>query len=381
MALRLSRSIVGEAEAAAVNKVIIEDGYLGMGKETCLFEQELAQYIGISPNEIITTNTGTAALHLAVEALATSLNKHDGTAEVIVPSLTFVASFQAITAANCIPVACDVLPETGTIDLNDIEKRITDKTIAIMHVHYASNPWQIDKVHKFAKDHNLRVIEDAAHAFGCKHHGKKIGSFGDIICFSFDGIKNITSGEGGAMVSFDPEVVRLASDARLLSVEKDAEKRFAGSRSWNPDVKYQGWRYHLSNIMAAIGRVQLTRLDNEFIPARQKLKNRYLDHLSSLSSLNLFIEDKEDFIVPHIIPICVKNGRKEELRHYLEENGIPTGIHYKPNHMLSFFKRDDSTLPITELLHSQLLTLPLHPGLNLDDIDTICKKIITKLNK
>ena len=269
MSMRLSRSIVGEAEAEAVRRVIVEDGYLGMGHETCLFEQELAAYLGVAPEQVVTTNTGTAALTLAVDAIAPRDTARKP--QILVPSLTFVASFQAIEAAGCEPVACDVLAETGTIDLKDAARRITPDTLAIMPVHYASNPWHLDEVHAFAREHGLRVIEDAAHAFGCLHHGRKIGSFGDVVCFSFDGIKNITSGEGGCAVFFNATEAGYAADARLLSVEGDTRSRFAGTRTWDPDVKRIGWRFHMSNIMAAIGRVQLSRLDGEFIPARRAL--------------------------------------------------------------------------------------------------------------
>ena len=371
MALRLSRSIVGEAEARAVSRVILEDGYLGMGNETRLFEEELAAYLGVTPQQIITTNTGTAALHLAVDAVAAQSRVTDGPAEVLVPSLTFVASFQAVTAAGCVPVACDVLPETGTLDIRDAEKRLTPRTIAVMPVDYASNPWHLDEVYDFARRKGLRVVEDAAHAFGCRHHGRKIGSFGDMVCFSFDGIKNITSGEGGCLVAFDAEAARLASDARLLSVENDARQRFAGARSWDPDVRRQGWRYHMSNIMAAIGRVQLSRLESEFIPARRALAAAYAEGLAHLPGVALLHADPADFIVPHILPVRILNGRKEAVREALNREGIPTGVHYKPNHLLSFFGGGALPLPVTERLYAELLTLPLHPGLNREDVEKI----------
>lgn len=371
MALRLSRSIVGEAEARAVSRVILEDGYLGMGNETRLFEEELAAYLGVTPQQIITTNTGTAALHLAVDAVAAQSRVTDGPAEVLVPSLTFVASFQAVTAAGCVPVACDVLPETGTLDIRDAEKRLTPRTIAVMPVDYASNPWHLDEVYDFARRKGLRVVEDAAHAFGCRHHGRKIGSFGDMVCFSFDGIKNITSGEGGCLVAFDAEAARLASDARLLSVENDARQRFAGARSWDPDVRRQGWRYHMSNIMAAIGRVQLSRLESEFIPARRALAAAYAEGLAHLPGVALLHADPADFIVPHILPVRILNGRKDAVREALNREGIPTGVRYKPNHLLSFFGGGALPLPVTERLYAELLTLPLHPGLNREDVEKI----------
>ena len=271
MSMRLSRSIVGEAEAEAVHRVICEDGYLGIGKEVQQFEADVAAYLGVPASWVISVNTGTAALHLAVEAVL----GHGSGAEVLVPSLTFVASFQAIGGAGAVPVACDARLDTATIDLADAERRLTPRTKAIMPVHYASNPVDLDGVYAFAEKHGLRVIEDAAHAFGCLYKGRKIGSFGDVACFSFDGIKNITCGEGGCIVTSDQAVAEAARDGRLLSVEKDTEKRFSGQRSWEFDVERQGWRYHMSNVMAAIGRVQLTRLDGEFAPKRRELAELY----------------------------------------------------------------------------------------------------------
>ncbi|SCM72267.1 DegT/DnrJ/EryC1/StrS family aminotransferase [Desulfovibrio sp. 86] len=374
MSMRLSRSIVGEAEARAVSRVLLEDGYLGMGNEVRLFEEEVAQYLGVRPDQVITTNTGTAALHLAVDAVAAQCSV-PGKPEVLVPSLTFVASFQAISAAGCVPVACDVLTETGTLDLADAEKRLTPNTIALMYVDYASNPWRLDEVYDFARRKGLRVVEDAAHAFGCKHDGRKIGSFGDMVCFSFDGIKNITCGEGGCLVAFDAEAGRLASDARLLSVEDDAQKRFAGARSWDPDVKRQGWRYHMSNIMAAIGRVQLSRLDAEFIPARRALAARYAERLSGVPGVALLRTDPRDFVVPHIMPVRVLDGRKDAVKEALAAQGLPTGVHYKPNHLLSYFGHGES-LPATEQLYAELVTLPMHPGLTVEDVDAVCAGIV-----
>ncbi len=369
MSIRLSRSIVGAAEAAAVTRVITEDGYLGMGGEVQRFEAELAAWLGVEPRQIITANTGTAALHLAVQAVVPPGG------EVLVPTLTFVASFQAVSGAGRVPVPCDVLEETGTIDLEDAEKRLTERTAAIMPVHYASNPWQLEAVYDFARRHGLRVIEDAAHAFGCRRHGRKIGSAGDMVCFSFDGIKNITSGEGGCIVAFDPEAARLCSDARLLSVENDAEKRFAGTRSWDFDVKRQGWRYHMSNIMAAIGRVQLSRLDGEFAPARRALAALYREELSGVPGLALLQTNPDDDIVPHIFEIRVLHGRKNAVKARLAEAGVPTGVHYKPNHLLTLYGGGRVSLPVAERLYGELVTLPLHPGVSREEVLAICAAV------
>ena len=206
-----------------------------------------------------------------------------------------------------------------------------------------------------------------------------IGSFGDMVCFSFDGIKNITCGEGGCLVAFDKEAARLASDARLLSVENDAQKRFAGTRSWDPDVKRQGWRYHMSNIMAAIGRVQLGRLEAEFIPARRELAALYEERLSGVPGLALLTTDPQDFVVRHIMPARILDGRKDAVKEALAAKDIPTGVHYKPNHLLSAFGGAGISLPVTEQLYAELVTLPMHPGLSVKDVEDVCAALASAL--
>ena len=260
---------------------------------------------------------------------------------MLVPSLTFVASFQAISGAGAVPVACDARLDTATIDLADAEKRLTPCTKAIMPVHYASNPVNLDGVYAFAEKHGLRVIEDA-----------------------------------GCIVASDQAVAEAARDGRLLSVEKDTEKRFSGQRSWEFDVERQGWRYHMSNIMAAIGRVQLARLDGEFAPKRRELADLYRERLSGVPGVALLTAEPEAWIVPHIFPVRILNGRRHDVIGALDAQGIPTGQHYKPNHLLSLYGGGKPSLPVTEQLHGELLTLPLHPGLSREDVESVCAGII-----
>jgi len=364
--IRLSKSVVGKRESAAVADVIENIGYLGMGETVKLFEKDLENYIG-GGFRCVCVNSGTAALHLAIQAVT---NPGD---EVLVPSLTFVATYQAITGAGCIPISCDINSETLTLDLKDAEKRITSKTKVLLPVYYAGNIAMADEYQAFAHKHGLRIVEDAAHAFGSTLNGRKIGSFGDIICFSFDGIKNITSGEGGAIFSSDQNVIDAVSDARLLGVCKDSEKRYKGERSWTFDVTAQGYRYHMSNIFAAIGRVQITRLDNEFAPKRQHIVKMYTSILASNHNVRL-IKMNYDEIVPHIFPILVLNNKRDRLEQLFKENEIQYGIQYFPNHLLSYF-RTDYSLPVTEEIYKEVISLPLHPELKDSDIGFICSLI------
>lgn len=361
--IRLSKSMIGEAEKKAVMGVLDRE-YLGMGKEVQEFENVLQDFLG---RPVVCVNTGTAALHLALQALG--IGPGD---EVLVQSLTYVASFQAISATGAIPVACEVNPNSITLDVNDARKRLTGRTRAVMPVHYAGGMGDLDEIYEFAKDNGLRVIEDACHAFGGYYNGKKVGSFGDIACFSFDGIKNITCGEGGAIVTDDVDVLRKVRDARLLGVEKDTEKRYRGERSWEFDVNNQGYRYHMSNIMAAIGIEQMKRLP-EFSSQRRKLAKRYRNNLLSNNSIELLDQDMET-LVPHIFVIKLKNVDRDKIREQLLASGIQTGVHYMPNHLLSFYH--SFSLPVTEALFPRLLTLPLHPDIGEPDIDYICEELI-----
>ncbi len=270
---------------------------------------------------------------------------------------------------------------------------MTNKTKAIMPVHYASRVVNLDEIYAFAKNYNLIVIEDAAHAFGTIYKGMKVGSaqyldysttkllnHSTIVCFSFDGIKNITSGEGGAVVTNDDKVAEFVMDARLLGVQKDTEKRHQGIRSWEFDVTHQGYRYHMSNLFAAIGLVQLERFENEFKPARQKFAKRYHEALRYIEGLILFPDDY-DRIVPHIFPVRILNGRRNGLRQYLLDNNIECGIHYYPNHMLTYYGARKGELPVTEQIYSELLTLPLHPDLTQEEQDSIINCVVKWLNK
>ena len=372
LSLRLSKSVVGLAEAEAVSRVILQDGYLGMGREVQHFEAEIAAYLGVPADAVACVSSGTAGLHLAVEAVTRPGD------EVLVQSLTYVASFQAISAARAVPVACEVDPATLTMDLEDAARRVTEHTRALMPVHYASNSGDLEAIYRFAERFGLRVIEDAAHAFGCTHQGRRIGSFGDVVCFSFDGIKNITSGEGGAVVTRDAAVAERIRDARLLGVEHDTTQRYSGGRSWEFDVKHQGYRYHMSNLFAAIGRVQLNRLESEFAPARVALARRYRQRLQGMAGIRL-LDVELGAVVPHIQPILVEHGRRDSVREHLERQGIATGIHYKPNHLLSLYGGGGVSLPVTESLYEALLTLPLHPELTLADVDRVCEALAAAL--
>ncbi len=364
--IRLSKSCLSDKERQAVLKVLDHE-FLGMGGEVRQFEEGLSAFFG---RPALCVVNGTAAVHLAVQACGIGAGD-----EVLVPSLTYVASFQAISATGAKPVACDIDPQTCILDWRDAGRRLSPRTKAIMPVHYSGGVGDLEGIYAFAKQHGLRVIEDAAHAFGTTHRGVRVGGFGDVACFSFDGIKNITSGEGGCVVTEDIDVLRKIQDARLLGVEKDTEKRFAGQRSWEFDVTAQGWRYHMSNIMAAIGIEQLKRFP-EMSGTRQRMARRYDELLQGHPRIKPLPRDYAA-VVPHIYVVRIDGVLdRKVLQSRLLELGIQTGIHYQPNHELSFY-RDPAAppLPVTDAVFAELLTLPLHADLTEQDVVSVCSEL------
>jgi dTDP-4-amino-4,6-dideoxygalactose transaminase len=351
--IRRSRSVVGEAEAEAVRRVM-DAAYFAMGPEVQAFEQELTAFFGGEDRQVSCVSTGTAALQLALEACGVGPGD-----EVLVPTYTFVASFQAVAATGATPVACEVELDTLFLDVDDAARRVTPRTKAIMPVHFASLCGDLPGVYELGRQHGLRVVEDAAQAFGCRHHGELVGATGEVVCFSFDGAKTITSGEGGAVVTSDPDIAEHVRDARLLGVQKDTEQRFARDRTWEFDVVVRGYRHHMSDLMAAIGRVQLTRFP-EFAAARVAIAQRYDELLKDLTLVRRLSIDPAT-VVPWCYLIFVPADRRGTVLAALEAAGAEASIQYKPNHLLTRFGAGAPAFPVAERAYREVVGLPIHP--------------------
>ena len=363
--IKLSKSFVGNAEIKEVTKVL-KKGFLGMGTKTHHFESILSGYFN---RHVACVANGTAAIQLALQAH--DIKKGD---EVIVSTLTFVATFQAISALGAKPVPCDIDNEDLTITSNFIEKKITKKTKAIIPVHFGGHVGKLSEIYQIAKRYNLIVIEDAAHAFGSVYKRKLIGSFGDTVCFSFDGIKNLTSGEGGCIVSKDKQFINRIKAIRKLSLVESK------NHIHNFDVFEQGWRYHMSDIMAAVGIAQFRRFEN-MKKKRQELAKRYDLYLSNNSKIKVYKRNYDE-IVPHIYLIKLKQADKaNNLRKELLKKQIETGLHYFPSHLYSFYKSHKNILKNAESIYKYHITLPLHPNLTFKNIENISQKLLNILNK
>jgi dTDP-4-amino-4,6-dideoxygalactose transaminase len=353
-----------EVQAAA--SAALEAGWLGMGRLSQQFEEEIDRFLGLEGRRSVATNSCTEALALAANLIG--LGPGD---EVIAPSFTYVAGHQALTRTGASIVFCDVEPDTLCIDPGKVEALITPSTKAILAVDYLGLPCKLDELMAIAKRHGLRVIEDAAHAFGTRVGGRAIGSFGDITCFSFGPVKTITTLEGGAIITSDPADVQTLHELRMLGIDSDTDARYKNQRNWDFDVVRQGYRCHLGSVPAAIGLSQLAMID-EFIANRQQYCRRYDAGLADVAELTLFDTDWVD-VAPYIYVIRVTDPQQRPgLMAHLKQQGISTGIHFLGAHEFTFYKdsrRGD--LSVTELATEQVVTLPLHSYMDDADIDRV----------
>ena len=357
---------------------VLDSRWWGLGPETAKFEGEFLKYLGASTG--VATNSGTAALHMALFGL--NLKPKE---EVILPSFTFVSSAEAIKYVGAKPVFVDINKDTLVIDPVEIEKNITDKTKAIMVVHYGGHSCQMKEIENIAKAHNLKIIEDCAHAAGAEYDGKKLGTIGDFSAFSFHAVKNIATGDGGMVVFKDKEILEQMKAYRWVGITKTTWDRYAPASSTSKenrsdyDVEVLGYKYHMNDVQAAIARVQLKRLD-KMNNIRRELVKRYQENLASISSVSTLEEKPWEKSSNHLFVILSK--KRDQIMRHLNANGIATSIHYTPVHKFSLFKEEygNLLLPNTEQVSKEILTLPLFPDLKLEEIDFVCEKIKESLS-
>jgi len=367
----VSRPSLGDKELAAV-KTVFDSGWLGLGANVLEFENALMQFL--HAKHAVCTNTGTTALHLALDALG--IRKGD---EVIVPSFTFVATIQAITSTGAKPVFCDIHEDDLNMDVSHVSKKITKKTKAILPVHYRGFPCDLDEIHALAEKNGLFVVEDAAHSFGSSYKGRKIGSFGDVACFSFDPIKNITCGEGGAVVFQNDALLELVQRKRILGIDKDTWSRYRNERSWFYDVVTQGYRYHMSNINAAIGLVQLRKFER-MNSRKIAVARRYDEAFRGIRGITLLKDGgyKDIGLFAYIIKV---HNRRNGLMDHLTSKGVGSGIHYIPSHLFTLYKKRSYHLPVSEQIYDEIISLPLFPDITDAQVDHVINAVQTGIQQ
>lgn len=362
----LARIDISKEEFAAVNRVL-ESNWLSLGKENQLFEEEFATYL--NKKYAIAVSSCTSALHLAL--LALDLKEGD---EVIVPTYTFAATAHAVCYVGAKPVFMDIASKDDfNINADQIEDLVTPKTKAIIVVHFAGFPVDMDKVNSVAKKYGLVVIEDCAHAIGGEYKGKKLGSLSDISCFSFFANKNLVTGEGGMVVTDDEN---LASRIRNLRTHGIVRGGRGGENGFDYDIVELGYNYKLTEIQAAIGRCQLEKVDRNQ-ERRQKVRKMYEEKLHTIEGLYIPFESYKCKSGLHVLPIVVSNNiNREEIRNRLAADGINTTIHYKPVHELCFYRAiGNCSLPLAEEVSKREITLPFYPMMSEVEIDYVISSL------
>ncbi len=373
--LPLQQPSLTNTETKAVIEVF-ESKWLGRGPLSETFERELQDFIGT--RHIIACNTGTSALHLALACL----NLKPGN-EVILPSLTFAACPQAVLMAGGIPLFCEVKNTTLNLDPADVRQRITEKTKAIMPVHFGGEPCDMDEFENIANEYDIRIIEDGAHAFGSQYKTRNVGTLGDLAAFSFDPIKTITCGEGGAVATNNNEFAKQIRLMRNLGLSTDGWKHLntlTGKNSSPSDstlpntLRTLGFRYHLPDLNAAIGLAQLKRFKT-IRQIRRRLVSRYDEAFQKHNGLSLIFHDLKNS-VPFFYVVRVCSSVRERFITHLHKAGISTGLHYPPNHLQPFFRSAKKTnLPVTEQLFTEITTLPLFPDMTDHEQDRVIQAV------
>jgi perosamine synthetase len=362
--LSVFKPCFGDEELKALEEPF-RSGWIGLGPKTAEFEARFAEFCGVS--HAVGVNSATAALDLAMRLLG--VNHGD---EVIVPTITFVSTAHVVAYNLATPIFVDVDPNTLAMDFADLERKLSRRTKAIIPVHYGGRMVDMDRLQAIAGD--IPIVEDCAHAAGGYYKGRHAGSFGRFGCFSFHAVKNLAMGDGGALVTNDDASVRRAKRLRWLGIDKDTWERSELDRSywWEYFVDEIGLKCHMNDIQGAIGLVQLGKL-----PAmnrrRVEIKNLYLDGLRDLPQVQCPPDDDKVYQSAwHIF--SVQAEKRDDLSVYLRDQGIATGVHYKPIHLYRCYG-NATVLPNAEAVFPRLLTLPMYPDLQNEDVHRVIDTI------
>jgi len=354
----MSAPDLDERDIQAVLEVL-RSGRLALGPKAKEFEELMAEYIGVK--YAIAVSSGTAGLHILVRALG--IGPGD---EVLVPSFTFAATVNAILYEKGIPIFVEVEPETYNLDPDDLERKITKKTKAIMAVDIFGHPAEWDRILEIADKYNLKVIDDSCEALGAEYKGKKIGQFGDAGCFAFYPNKQMTTGEGGIIVTNNPEIAKLARSLR---------NQGRGEMSAWLEHEILGYNYRMDEMSAALGVSQLKRIEI-FLEKRDKVARMYTERLKKFSWVRPPIVKPYVRMSWFVYVITLQDGlNRDEVINELEKEGIPARGYFSPIHLQPYIKEmfgtKEGMLPITENISKRTLALPFHNNLKEEEVDEV----------
>ena len=359
-----------QEEIDAVTEVI-RTKWITTGPKAEEFERDFAFYLGVK--HALAVNSCTAALHLALEAIG--LSEGD---EVLLPTLTFTATAEVVTYFKAKPVLVDSEARYFTIDPEQLERYITPRTRAIIPVHFAGHPCEMDSLVAFANRHGLQVIEDAAHAFPAKYHDRFIGAISPLTAFSFYATKTLTTGEGGMVTTDDDALASRISLMRLHGMNKDAWKRYTAEGSWRYEVAEAGFKYNFTDIQAALGLVQLHKAD-KMLEHRVHLANLYTQKLASsqafcLPRVSSSVQHAWHLYVILLRPEALTIGR-DQLYDELRRRNIGSAVHFIPLHLHPYYQKcwgyHEGQFPVAENYFRRCLSLPFYPGMTAADVQRV----------
>lgn len=377
--LPYGRQWIDDDDIEAVVKVLKGD-YLTTGPFVSIFEQAIANYVGAK--YAVSFSNGTAALHGA--CFAAGITEGD---EVITSPMTFAASANCVLYQGGKPVFADIDEKTYNIDPKEIEKKITNKTKAIIPVDFTGQPVYLNEILAIAKKHNLVVIEDAAHALGATYNGKMIGSISDMTMFSFHPVKHITSGEGGMITTNNKDFYEKLLQFRSHGITRDAKKLTENHGPWYYEMHFLGFNYRLTDIQAALGTSQLKKID-QFIDLRKKYVSMYNKAFKKINEISIPYQDENGVSGWHLYIIRLHleklaANRKEVFEALLQEN-IGVNVHYIPVYLLPYYQglgyqRGDC--PNAEKLYEEIITLPLFPAMTENDVLDVIEAVTTVITR
>ena len=349
----------------------LRSGWITMGPKTIEFENRFKEYLGAK--NAVSMNSCTACLHLALKAIG--LQESD---EVIVPTVTFTATAEVVTYFKATPVLVDVEADTFNIDASLIERKITKKTKAIMPVHFAGQLCDMDEICDIARNHKLLVIEDAAHAMPASYKDRKVGTIGDISCFSFYATKSLTTGEGGMATTENDEWADKMRVSRLHGISKDAWKRYTGEGSWYYEVETAGYKYNMTDIQAAMGLAQLRKIDWMW-QRRKEIADSYTAAFVSRDDIEVpYVKaDRESGWHLYVVKLNLDTlsiGRNQIIEE-LRKKGVMTSVHFIPLHKhpyyMTAFNYDTREFGVSESIYERIISLPIYPGMSNDDVGQV----------
>lgn len=369
------RQTIEDDDIDAVIEVLKSD-YLTTGPKIAEFEKSVADYVGAK--YAVAISNGTSALHAA--CFAAGIGPGD---EVITTPITFAASSNCVLYCGGTPVFADIDPKTYNIDPDDIRKKITDKTKAIIAVHLAGQPCDMDEIHKIAKENNLIVIEDGAHALGSVYKGKKVGSLSDMTTFSFHPVKPITTGEGGMIVTDNEEFYKKMVLFRSHGITRDEAMMTRNDGPWFYQQFDLGFNYRITDIQCALGCSQMKKLDR-FLAKRKEIVLRYNEAFTDCENIVTPYQLPETESGWHLYIVQVKNCDRKQTFEALRDKGIGVNVHYIPVYMHPYYQEHgykDVHCKNAEEVYSHIISLPLYPGLTeeqqsyvIDTLKSLCER-------